>query len=270
MKQNCVIFGNCQCSGVKKFLEFSNFYEIYDIYQYANWQIIKDLKLTDDIIKNISEADLIIYQPLKDVYNCYSTNRNNPNSFFNLTKNTCKFISFPRIHNNAIFPIFHKKKYSNYIYGYIKNKINSLEELIYLYDNNLLDFDFENRMKTNYLISKEKETDCNIKIIDFIYDNIKTYKLFLTQDHPTSIIFNEITSQICKILSLNYDYEKGLNSEENLTCIEDSTYSRKDCQYPISKYMINYFNFNYISKEHPDANEFYKEILINSYRNNLI
>lgn len=268
MKKKCVIFGNCHCSGIKKFLEFSKFYEFYELKQYANWQIIKELKLTDDIYINISEADLIIYQPLKDIYNCYSTNKNNPESFFNLTKNTCKFISFPRIHNNAIFPIFNKRKYSNEVYGKINNKINSVENLIYLYDNNLLDFDFENRMKNNYLISKEK--DCDIKIIDFIYDNIRRQKLFLTQDHPTSIIFNEITSQICKILNLNYDYEKGLNSDENLTCLEDSVYSRKDCQYPISRYMINYFKFNYISEEHPEADEFYKQILINSYLNNLI
>ncbi len=50
----------------------------------------------------------------------------------------------------------------------------------------------------------------------------------------------------------------------------DSTYERKECQYPISIYMINYFNFEYILEEHKDANDFYKEILKTSYFNKLI
>ena len=45
MSQTCIIFGNCQCSGVKKFLEYSNFYEKYTIHQYANWELIKDDKM---------------------------------------------------------------------------------------------------------------------------------------------------------------------------------------------------------------------------------
>lgn len=262
--KKCIIFGNCHCSGVKKFLEFSNFYEKYEIYQYANWELIQNDKMTIPI-HQLQSADLIIYQPLSDVYNCYSTNKSNPNSFFNLIKETCNTISFPRIHNNGIFPLFHKQTSKQNIYGKINNLPNSLEELIYLYDNNLIDFDFTKRMNDNYDISKQKEFNCDIKIIDFIYNNIKHHKLFLTQDHPTSFIFNEVTNQICNILELDYNYELGLSQTENISGLPDSVYNSINQQYPISRYAINYFGFNYIQNEDITANNFYKNNIIDYY-----
>jgi len=44
-KQTCIIFGNCQCSGVKEFFKFSNFYDKYEIYQFANWEMIENNEL---------------------------------------------------------------------------------------------------------------------------------------------------------------------------------------------------------------------------------
>ena len=267
--KTCIIFGNCQCSGVKKFLELSNFYESYQIYQYANWQLMKNNTMLIPI-HQLQNADLIIYQPLSDVHNCYSTNRSNPDSFFNLLSDSCKTISFPRIHNNGIFPIFHKHYYRNNIYGRINNMPNSINQLLYMYDNNQLDFDIDNRMKQNYLISKEKEKDTDCKIIDIIYDNIKSHKLFLTHDHPTSFVFNNLTKQIADILDLEYNYELGLTFDENITCLEDSVYGNSSRQYPISRYAINHFNFNYIANEDIIANNFYKDIIIDYYNRSLL
>jgi len=263
-KQTCIIFGNCHCSGIKKFLEFSDFYDKYQLYQFANWEMIQNNDLLP--VKLLKKADLVIYQPLSDIYNCYSTNKNNINSFLNLLKPECKTISFPRIHNNSIFPIFHKANNKKIFYGKINNNFNNLNELIYLYDNNNLDFDFENRMKNNYEISLQKESECHIKIIDFIYNNINKHKLFLTQDHPTSFVFNEVTKQICEIIDL--DYTTTTDIDENITGLQDSVYNHPSCQYPISRYSINHFNFEYIKYENPYANNFYKNILIDFYHKN--
>lgn len=255
--KTCILFGNCQCSGINKFLEQSNFYEIYEIHQYQNWELIYNNEMSIQP-HHLKAADLIIYQPLSDVYNCYSTNKKSPQSFFNMLKEECNIISFPRLHNNAIFPIFRKHAQKNIIYGNFSNNINSLDELIYLYNNNLIDYQFENRMNNNYIISKKKEEDTDVKIIDFIYKNITKQKLFLTHDHPTSFIFNEITNQICSQLELDYNYENNFMLQENIIGLEDSVYCRKDKQYPISRYAIDYFGFEYIKTEHSDANEFYK------------
>jgi len=269
-KKSCIIFGNCQGTGVKKFLEFSNFYEIYDVNIYANWEMIQNNDLIP--IQYLKNADLVIYQPLTDVHNCYSTNKNNKESFFNILKDTCNTIAFPRIHNNAIFPIFKKRKNGNEIYGRVRNHINSFDEFMYLYDNNLIDYDFTNRMNENYEISQKKEQDCEVKIIDFIMKNIHKEKLFLTQDHPTSFVFNAVTKQICDILDLDYDYERGNSCHENILGLPDSVYNREDNQYPISRYSIQYFGFEYIKTEHADANIFYKnntiEYIMNNYQPN--
>lgn len=265
--KKCIIFGNCQCTGVKKFLEFSNFYDKYEIYQYANWELIQNNNMVISI-HNIQTADLIIYQPLADIYNCYSTNKSNPNSFFNLLNENCNTISFPRIHNNSIFPLYHKQQSKIDIYGKINNLPNSIENLIYMYDNNILDFDFENRFKQNYSKSKVKETNTDIQIIDFIYDNIQKHKLFLTQDHPTSFIFNKLTSSISDILDLEYNYELGITQDENITQLQDSVYNSCEKQYPISRYSINHFGFNYIKDEDISADIFYKNNIIDYYSRN--
>ena len=215
----------------------------------------------------IKNADLVIYQPLSDVHNCYSTNRNNPESFFRLLNEECNTVSFPRIHNNAIFPMFHKNAQQSFLYGSIHHSFQSLDELIYMYDNNLIDYNFDCRMVKNYYTSKQKEADCDVKIADFIYENISNQKLFLTQDHPTSFVFNELTSRICNVLELDYNYELGSMAEENATGLVDSVYSSEKNQYPISRYAIRHFGFRYINEEDKDANEFYKNNTIHYYLN---
>jgi hypothetical protein len=262
--KHCILFGNCQCSGIKKFLEFSNFYSIYEVHQFANWEMIQNVEHFP--IQLLKEADLVIYQPLSDVHRCYSTNRSQPHSFFHLLKPECKTISFPRIHNNAIFPLFHKNE-TSVMYGCIKNRVSSLEELVHLYDTNQLDFDFDQRMKKNYEIALQKEIQCDVKIADFIYKNISKHKLFLTHDHPTSIVFDEVTRQICVLLNLTYN---PLPVEDNITGLQDSVYHNVSCQYPISRYSIRHFHFMYIHEETEEANTFYRNNIIQFYKSHIM
>jgi len=263
-KKSCIIFGNCQGHAIKNYLEFSDFYETYDAKSYANWELLSTYKMCIPI-HDIKNADLVIYQPLSDVHDCYSTNKNNPASFFNLLQDSCTTISFPRIHNNAIFPVFHKKKNHPNIYGRFTNPVSCVEELVYLYDNNLLDYDFTKRMEENYTISKKKEEECDVKIIDYILQNIHKQKMFLTHDHPASCVFNQITKQICDILGVNYKFDHVEKMDENWIGLPDSVYNRGDNQYPISRYAMRHFGFEYVTGEHPDADHFYKQITIQKF-----
>jgi hypothetical protein len=54
--------------------------------------------------------------------------------------------------------------------------------------------------------------------------------------------------------------------DENKTGLQDSVYHRSDHQYPISRYAIKHFGFNYIDQEHPDADLFYARNLRDYYR----
>jgi Polysaccharide biosynthesis enzyme WcbI len=264
--KTCILFGNCHCSGIRKFLELSNFYEQYEIHQFANWELIKDENNMAIPVHLIKNADLVIYQPLSDVHNCYSTNRQNPESFFKLLRDDCTTVSFPRIHNNALFPIFHKTNRKQIFYGGINNKVASVSELVHLYNNDLIDYNFDARMSENYLKSQEKEAECDIKIADFIYNNVSNQKLFLTQDHPTSFVFNELTSRICDHLEIEYDYDKGLATEENITGLKDSVYGRADHQYPVSRYAARHFGFRYAVGDQDDANLFYGNNTVDYFR----
>lgn len=263
-KKKCIMFGNCQCGALYKFLSlFSNFTDLYETEIYANWQLIDS---GDSIpTQKLQEADLVIYQPLSNIHGCYSTNSTNAKSFFKLLKPVCKLISFPRIHNNALFPIYKRYTPNRHLEFYGKESVigyTGKESLVKDYIENKIDFNFKERMENNYNISKEKESNCDIKIIDFIFQNIQNYKLFLTQDHPTSIVFNKLAQMVCDILFISYEYEQGLKLPENFANLPDNIHNTVEKQYPISRYSIAYFKFNYVSDEDSGADEFYKNNLL--------
>ena len=101
------MFGNCQSHSIDLYLKsFSNFYNYYETFWYANWQLLKSCECIP--LHLIESVDLVIYQQFSDIHNCYSTNKNNLDSFFNLLQDNCNTISFSRIHNNSISIIFFK------------------------------------------------------------------------------------------------------------------------------------------------------------------
>ena len=259
--KSCLLIGNCQMSGIQECLKHTDFFKEYEVSQYANWELLKSNERIP--LLHLKNADLVIYQPLSDVHGCHSTNLHNPDSFMHMLKEECLTISFPRIHNNSVFPIFHKNNKMKLMYGCIKNKIENETQLGDLYIHNRVDFGFEERMLQNHTISLEKEHDTDVKIADFIQSNLSKKKLFLTQDHPTSVVFQEVTRQICDTLEIDLP---DVEMEENKTGLQDSVYHRPDHQYPISRYAIQHFGFNYIDQEHPDADLFYAKNLCDYYR----
>lgn len=262
----CIAFGNCQAAALKLYLsELSSFSETYECHVYANWQLLKHNKLAIPI-QQLSHADLILYQPLSDVHGCYSTNKANPESFMSLLSDNCKTISFPRLHNNSLWPLFHKNASRTVMYGKINNHIESMDQLNYLYDNDMIDYDFTHRALENYRISKQKEEETDVKIVDYIYDTMHKQKVFLTHDHPTSCVFNEVTRQVCDVLGIEYNYEKGLTFPENIANLQDSVYHRADKQYPISRYAIKHFGLTYVTDETPSTYEFYQLLTKDYYK----
>ncbi len=261
-RKKCLFIGMCHVGGVKKFLEeFSKFPNFYESQIFANWELMKNNSKIP--LKTLREADLVIYQPLGDEHGCYSTKKSNPDSFFNLLRDDAVTISIPRLHNNSLWPIYHRtnSKVKGDYYGTINNKVTSRAEFDYLYDSGAIDFDFQNRFDKNCEISRAKEAICDVKIVDFILANLRKQKLFLTQDHPTSFLFNEVTRQVCNKLDIEYDLEKAGQCHENFSGTTDSTYGRSDAQYPISRYAAKHFGFEYRNDEaFTESDQFYKSI----------
>jgi hypothetical protein len=272
MKKLCVCFGNCQVAKTHTFLEeFTDFSETYDTQIFANWQMINVLK-SENIASQksilffqlVQEADLILYQPLRDEHGCFSSNPENPDSFIKLIKPDCKIISMPRLCCQYFFPIIHKKQHSSEFYGNILNCPDSLEQLIEMYGNGTLEFDIKERVKKNYEIGKQKEEFTDCKIVDFIYNLISKRRIFHTQDHPATIIYTEIVRQIADILELKYDHSTFLkiaNENDNYAGHLDSIYEREDNQYPFSNYIIKTLGLSFAMPETLEVHEFYRSIL---------
>jgi hypothetical protein len=241
--KHVVLIGNCQCSGLRSVLSYTNFNEKYHVTQYANWQMIENNESPP--IRDLSNADVIIYQPLSDVYGCFSTNPENPNNMMSMCKPDSIALSFPRIHNNSIWPIFKKHKHKDEYYGrellsyYTSQHILTQDQFLYLYDNHILDFKMQDRFNYNMAITKQKEHNTDIKVHDYIIKNIDKTRLFLTQDHPTTTIFHHCVTQMLDTLDIDFSPSFALDSiDKNITGLEDSVYGHATHMYPDSSYSI--------------------------------
>lgn len=241
-----IFIGNCQCAGIREILQrYTNFNTKYIWTEYANWQMIENNEAPPS--RDLSEADIVIYQPLSDVYGCYSTNPNNPNNMLKICKENAITISFPRIHNNSLWPIFKKRNVRNDYYGvdflkYYENQhIQTRKEFLYLYDNHLFDFRMKERFQSNMNITLNKEEETDVKVYNFIMQNYKTKHLFLTHDHPTTCVFHHCASQIIDRLDIEYLSDFDINTVHyNISNSQDSVYNDVSCMYPDSSYSISY------------------------------
>ena len=61
-------------------------------------------------------------------------------------------------------------------------------------------------------------------------------KLFITQNHPTSIVFIELVEKIINMLGCDFNFEKTKYSFNE---------SKLECHWPQNKYDLNYWGFSY-------------------------
>lgn len=258
---NILIYANCQGIGIKHFLIKSKY--IINNYKIKHIRIDelinKRLKLNIEKLKN---ADIFIYQYLDEKHGDICTK-----NILKYLKLDCKKISFAYIYNNSFYPIkgpetildkfIHKKCTSIYDNSeVIINLINSglsLEQIIDLYDKNQIDFNYSLRWDTTNNILEQKESNCDVKVLNFIKSNFNKQRLFLLENHPTSIIFIEIVNQILQIL--------------NLDKLNIQNYGLNDANIngylPIDESSKKYFNLEYSSDD--NSSLYYKKIINNIY-----
>ena len=269
MKLNALVIGNCQTAGIVYFLNKSTeFKKIYSIKEYLNWQMIKN---KDSIpIKDIESADLFIYQPLPEVHGCYSTDPNVSESIGSFVKKDCIKISFPYTYLSALWPICQASKNQNRWFGWNaihKLKQNNLSEtdILNLYKINNIDWEYDLRFEESIKILKEKESITDLKISDFIINNVKNYLLFLIPQHPTSIIFLKLANQILNKLNMD-PIDESECFDINLACLADSTYDCKYGKFPLHISTIIHYNMNCIPDVESDL--FYKKRIIDFLKYN--
>lgn len=263
MKKRAVFLGNCQSAGIIPFLNKSKeFSDQYDIKTYVNYEILRNVKCPP--VEDIKNCDLFVYQPLPPEYGCYSTDPNISDSIGSLLKEECIKIAFPYTYCSSLWPIFQSGHNSNRWFGW--EPIHKLKVLGYdntgiinLYKNNQIDWEYENRFDSTLKILEEKESITDIKISKFIRDKISSDLTFLIPQHPASSVFFEISNQIHEKI-FNTGLDISFLEDDNEGRLEDSTYGRSDCRFPIHKSALEFYKFNFAS-ESSDAHNFYLERL---------
>jgi len=227
-RKKIVCFGNCQANHIAKLLRLYLDYSEYTIEYYINYGPSYNLDVTE---RGISDADILIYQPLNKNHGKLSSE-----NIVNCVKKDCTLVTFPYIYNNGVYSLeYNGKRFTgkeSILALLEKNKTKS--EILSLYLNGEIDFDLENRFRKSLNIMKERVTD--IKLIEYIENNYSKYKLFSSCAHPTGKIYDEILIQLNELLFL----KMKLNKELSLT-------DQQSMLAPISPYDVitHKYTFNY-------------------------
>lgn len=242
-----VIYANCQGIGIKYFLRKHQNLSNCEIIHIRLDELAKGITdLNSNTIYQFKTCDILIFQHLKDKkYGNVTTD-----NIKNILKSNCKTISFPYIYNNSFYPVkgpliikqSHISKPCSIIYDNsqtITSLIDngkSLKEIIEMYKNSAIDFNYHNRWEYTQKTLKDKEVGCDIAVSNFIADNFKKERLFLLSNHPSSVIFIYVVNKILDIL--------------DMSPINIPVYGLNDCNLPggiipMDSSSIKHFNFEY-------------------------
>lgn len=232
-KKGIGIYSNCQGQIIEYFLK--TIFTECSFHYFENFSMISNAKIGVKKYKEqLRNCDIFIYQPINQKgYGGFNTI--DEGIFQYLKKGVIK-ISFPYIYNNSlwdlkkiltrdnqsaiwklnggiktrIWEINNKEVIENIIE---KNPDISLNKLIEMYKTNKIDFKYKERYEKSLNILKEKEKDCDVKVSDYIEENIYKKRLFFTFNHPCNSVIIHCVNQILNLLGVKKVlYEKDFPS----------------------------------------------------------
>lgn len=266
-KQKLVVVGNCQRSGIIHYLYKSEeFRNLYDCKHYANWEMIKNKESIP--IQELKSADCVIYQPLREEHGIYSTDPTVENSIGYFIKDTSFKIGFPFVYSTYMWPLYQKSTTGGAVWigndpnsnRAEKNKGNhwvgaepidellesglTVNDIVELYNENKIDWKYQERYDDSISILKDKEKTTHVKISPFIEKNLSKNLLFLIPGHPSSLIFLTMANQILEKHNMQL-----LDSEEilsyNEVSIPDTIYHNPDGVWRFCQSSIDFYNLEY-------------------------
>jgi len=266
---NIVYYSNCQYAGINYFLQDA-IPNKYNTFHLENYSLIKEKKPIP--VDTIKRADLFIYQPIDKIHGIYSTDNSVENNIMSYLSPNCKVISFPYIYNSALWCLIPPANIDGYVGGFsnmdkyvnrepiekLKSQGYSLNDVIAMYSKGEIDFDYENRFDNSVKILKEKESICDVKVIDFIVKHIRSRKLFFTQNHPTTCVFVHIANQVLSILGHNNKYDEFAYPDNVI---------KLPGEWPTTTYDAKYWKFEY--QIHPQ-DTWYIPHIIKIYQNYIV
>lgn len=264
---NVVIYSNCQGGEIKKYLEssdfFNRYYKITMVFlphhfndnSLYNGGVNQTSALPEDLLNCLRTCDVFIHQPFSLRRGVFTTF--GEHSVLNHLKADCKVISFPSIYAD-IFPIYIEGNRIKGLSG-VKKMIDdgfTKSEIIDKFKTGKLDFNLKTRFDYSIKFMQNKEQHCTIKTSEFILENIRSVRLFDTQNHPTEILHGFVTNKIFEVL--------GIDHQIDIFNMERYMINGVSGQFPDSFYMSNELGLTYTQNR---IGDYYLETLENYLEN---
>ena len=100
-----------------------------------------------------------------------------------------------------------------------------------------------------------RENNLNVKVADFIRDNISKKRLFLSCSHPTSVLFEYMSNQILVLL--------GLSTLRGMYPLDYANITACGIPIPYPTSSIDHFKFEFDNEGSKEiADPFYRDLII--------
>jgi Polysaccharide biosynthesis enzyme WcbI len=227
-----VTFGNCQARGIASLLDMflPDSYEVPEFL--SNNLRTAEMKSPDVILTRLSEADVVVFQPLHERHGQLSGENVRAALDDSVTA-----IGFPYIFNSGIAGFCHAgRSKAGYSYGKIfgqeviferLERGASGDDLIDEYIAGELELRVRQRFDHCMDQMSDREHESEIVLTDFIYENYRDTRMFLMHNHPSTALYAEICAQLRELTGLPIDVGALRSSEdENLA---DHHYKPEKC-----------------------------------------
>ena len=145
---------------------------------------------------------------------------------------------------------------------------DNVDDIITLYDEQSLDFRFEERFNHSMAIAQWKDAATDVKVCEFIRNNIRLRNMFTISNHPKKELILEVIRQIMAIIC-----ERGFINAPHFDhgalfghWPDDQLAS--PVMWPVDSYSRKHFRFLWLADEHTlNANSYYRMLIRNTYKN---
>jgi hypothetical protein len=252
-----VTYANCQANNVIHILAkhpvLSKEYDFENPVILSNFALIQENKGIP--YHEIESADLFIYQPTADKHGVYATS-----NILQHCKPTCKRISFPYIYNYSFWEVLvfadgdYTVGHSATKYAYLnhrpitklKEQGVSFEEITRRILSKTFDWEFESRYRETQEVLRLKESECDVKVSEFIDKHHKNLLLFYTQNHVGAPLIKHVADQVVSLLG-----EDPTGFPSNLP-LPDYAPTGGGSEIPIGWFAWKHFGFTFM--EEPSIN----------------
>lgn len=169
------------------------------------------------LVKDIQQADIIIYQPIGEQFG-----RNSSASILAEARPGCQIIAVPYAFNYGFWPIVHVAR-SDVDINDEPAEINSatfinldpvhdlldqgytVSRVLAMFESGEIDFDHASRFRYCQEYLADKEANCDVKVSGFIEDNYRQTKLFYYPSHPTLYLLEHMAMDIINLIGCQYN-----------------------------------------------------------------